>query len=131
MVRRCDPRLLWLSRPQSFRGAGSDGSFPICVHGERLQDPSDEIIGAVVRPKLGSPEGRVREILFTHRVDVVKLIASRCTELETGDRMIGAILTKIVLLSISQKLLTRLMEGYPVERVRVSVSDGEFDSAFE
>ena len=48
---------------------------------------------------------------FNYTDDVVKLIVSRCTEMESGGRMIDAILTNSVLPSISQELLTRMMEG--------------------
>ena len=42
---------------------------------------------------------------------MVDLIASRCTELESGGRMVDAILTQTLLPEISRELLTRLMEG--------------------
>jgi len=56
----------------------------------------------------------------------VALIASRCTELESGGRMIDAILTNTVLPKLSEEFLKRMMEGRPVERVHVAVSAGEF-----
>ncbi len=62
---------------------------------------------------------------------MIKLIASRCTELESGGRMIDAILTNTVLPAISHEFLTRMMEGRPVARVHVSVADGEFAYAFD
>lgn len=58
--------------------------------------------------------------------EVVKLIASRCTELESGGRMIDAILTNTMLPRISQEFLLRMMA---VERVLVQ--DGEFGFGFE
>jgi type VI secretion system protein VasG len=61
----------------------------------------------------------------------VKLVASRCTEVESGARMVDAILTNTVLPRISQEFLTRIMEGKPVERVHVSVREGEFGYGFE
>ena len=48
---------------------------------------------------------------FTYDDDVVKLIVSRCTELESGGRMIDAILTNTVLPQISREFLTRTMAG--------------------
>jgi type VI secretion system protein VasG len=59
------------------------------------------------------------------------LINSRCTELESGGRMIDAILTNSVLPTISEKFLTRMLEGQSVDRVHISVSEGEFGYAFE
>jgi len=57
---------------------------------------------------------------------VIRLIADRCTELESGGRMIDAILTNTVLPEISQEFLTRMMEGNLPGSVRVSVRDGQF-----
>jgi type VI secretion system protein VasG len=112
--------------------------FPPALLGRLVVIPfyplSDEMIGAIARLQLGRIEKRIREnhkIPFTYDDDVIQLIASRCTELESGGRMIDTILTNTVLPAISQKLLTRMMEGHPVERVNVTVSDGEFDYTFE
>ena len=44
--------------------------------------------------------------------------------------MIDAILTNTVLPAISQELLTRMMEGTPVEKVHVTVEDGEIGYEF-
>jgi len=62
---------------------------------------------------------------------VIKLIASRCTELESGGRMIDAILTNTVLPRISEEFLKRMMEGKPVERVNLRVDGGDFAYGFE
>ena len=95
---------------------------------------SDEMIGAIARLQLGRIEKRIRQnhkIPFTYDDEVIKLIASRCTELESGGRMIDAILTNTVLPAISQEILTRMMEGQPVQRVHVTVADGEFAYSFD
>ena len=63
---------------------------------------------------------------FTWDDEVVKLVASRCTELESGGRMIDAILTNTLLPALSGEFLTRMLEGRPVERVHVGVEGGEF-----
>ena len=84
--------------------------------------------------QLGRIEKRIREnhdIPFTYDDEVIKLIASRCTELESGGRMIDAILTHTVLPRISEEFLNCMMQGKPIDRVNVSVADGEFDYAFE
>ncbi len=62
---------------------------------------------------------------------VIKLIASRCTELESGGRMIDAILTNTVLPKISEEFLQRMVEGKTIARVHVSVADGDFKYGFE
>jgi type VI secretion system protein VasG len=92
------------------------------------------MIAAIARLQLGRIGKRIAEshkVPFTYDDEVVKLIAERCTELESGGRMIDAILTNTVLPKISQEFLHRMMEGKPVERVHVSVQDGEFGYGFE
>jgi type VI secretion system protein VasG len=48
-------------------------------------------------------------------------VVSRCTESESGGRMIDAILTNTMLPDISREFLGRLMEGKPIERVEVGL----------
>jgi type VI secretion system protein VasG len=55
---------------------------------------------------------------------------SRCTESESGGRMIDAILTNTMLPDISREFLNRLMEGKPIERVEIGVADGTFSYTF-
>jgi type VI secretion system protein VasG len=112
--------------------------FPAALLGRLVVIPffplSDEIIGQIARLQLSRIERRVTEnhgIPFTYGDEVVDLIVSRCTELESGGRMIDAILTNTVLPRISQELLTRMMEGRSIERVHVTVADAEFDYAFD
>ncbi|MBK5964176.1 ClpV1 family T6SS ATPase [Thiocystis minor] len=112
--------------------------FPPALLGRLVTIPyyplNDEMIGAIARLQLGRIARRVWEnhkIPFSYDDEVVKLIASRCTELESGGRMIDAILTNTVLPRISEEFLTRMMEGKPIERVQVSVRDGEFGYGFE
>jgi type VI secretion system protein VasG len=61
----------------------------------------------------------------------VKLIVSRCTELESGGRMIDAILTNTLLPRISRELLGRMGDASPVKRVRISAPGEDFEYAFE
>jgi len=112
--------------------------FPPALLGRLVVIPyyplSDEMIAAIAKLQLGRIEKRIKEnhnIPFSYDDDVIKLIASRCTELESGGRMIDAILTNTVLPRISEEFLTRMMEGKPVERVCVGVQDGEFSYGFE
>ena len=61
---------------------------------------------------------------------MVKLVVSRCTESESGGRMIDAILTNTMLPDISREFLNRMMESKPIERVTVGVEEGQFHYAF-
>jgi len=112
--------------------------FPPALLGRLVVIPyyplSDEMIGAIARLQLGRIKKRIAEshkVPFTYDDEVIKLIASRCTELESGGRMIDAILTNTVLPRISEEFLTRMMEGKTIERVHVSVTDGDFGYGFE
>ncbi len=112
--------------------------FPPALLGRLVVIPyyplNDEMIGAIARLQLGRIKKRVEashKVPFSYDDEVIKLIASRCTELESGGRMIDAILTNTVLPKISEAFLTRMVEGNPVERVHVSVEDGDFGYAFD
>ena len=113
-------------------------SFPAALLGRMVTIPyyplSDDMIGKIARLQLGRVAKRVHEshrIPFTYDDDVVKLIAGRCTELESGGRMIDSILTNTLLPRISQELLTRIMQGKSVTRVATTVTGGEFHYAFD
>ena len=113
-------------------------TFPAALLGRMVTIPyyplGDEMIGNIARLQLGRVARRVLEshrIPFNYDDAVVKLIAGRCTELESGGRMIDSILTNTLLPRISQELLTRMMQGKPVTRVATTVKDGEFEYAFD
>ncbi len=112
--------------------------FPAALLGRIVTIPyyplSDEMIGAIIRLQLSRIQKRVAEnyrIPFTYDDAVVKLVADRCTELESGGRMIDAILTNTMLPAISGAFLTRMMAGDPIEKVMVRVEDGDFTYAFD
>lgn len=112
--------------------------FPPALLGRLVVIPyyplSDDMIGAIVRLQLGRIKKRIAEshnVPFTYDDEVIKLIASRCTELESGGRMIDAILTNTVLPKISEEFLVRMAKGRPIDRVHVSVQDREFWYGFE
>jgi type VI secretion system protein VasG len=111
--------------------------FPPALLGRMVTIPyyplSDEVIGNIARLQLGRIAKRINEghrIPFTYDKEVVDLIVSRCTEIESGGRMIDAILTNTLLPRISIEILNHMSEGQPVTRVAVSVRDGEFAYTF-
>jgi len=112
--------------------------FPPALLGRLVVIPyyplDDEMIGAIARLQLGRIEKRIREnhrVPFTYDDAVVKLIASRCTELESGGRMIDAILTNTMLPRISEEFLKRMLDGQPIARVHVGVEANDFQYGFE
>jgi len=107
--------------------------FPAALLGRLVVIPyyplSDEMLGNIVRLQLARIRKRIAEnhrIPFEYDDDAVKLIIGRCTELESGGRMIDAILTNTVLPRISQEYLQRLSEGRPLSRVKLRVDAGDF-----
>jgi type VI secretion system protein VasG len=95
---------------------------------------SDEMLGNIVRLQLGRIGSRVREryaVPFEYEPAVVDLVTARCTEVESGGRMIDAVLTNTLLPEVSRELLLRTLDGRPIERVAVAVSDGAFAYTFE
>ncbi len=68
---------------------------------------------------------------FYYDDDVISLIAERCTDVDSGGRMIDSILTNTVLPSVSEEILTRLMEGRPISKVHVGVADSEFAYTYD
>ena len=112
-------------------------TFPAALLGRLVTIPyyplTDEMIGSIVRLQLGRVAKRVKEshgVPLAYDDKVVKLIVARCTELESGGRMIDAILTNTLLPRISREILTRLGEGHPVTTVSVSAPGDDFEYTF-
>ncbi|HEX6017338.1 MAG TPA: AAA family ATPase, partial [Burkholderiaceae bacterium] len=111
--------------------------FPPALLGRLVTIPyyplSNEMLGRIVRLQLGRIKKRVEaryKIPFEVDDSVVQLVVSRCTESESGGRMIDAILTNTMLPDISREFLNRMLEGKPIERVTVSAPDGHFAYGF-
>ncbi|MES1166127.1 MAG: type VI secretion system ATPase TssH [Verrucomicrobiota bacterium] len=113
-------------------------TFPAALLGRIVTIPyyplSDDMVGNIARLQLKRVARRVADnhrVPFTYDDQVVKLVVSRCTELESGGRMIDAILTNTLLPRISNEILTRTMEGRPVAKVAITAPAGDFEYAFE
>jgi type VI secretion system protein VasG len=112
--------------------------FPAALLGRLVVIPyyplSDAMLANIVRLQLNRISKRVTEhhkIPFTYGEDAVNLIVSRCTEVESGGRMIDAILTNTVLPEISREFLTRTMAGATLNGVRLGVAGNDFEYAFD
>jgi type VI secretion system protein VasG len=112
--------------------------FPAALLGRLVVIPyyplSDAMLANIVRLQLGRISKRVVEhhkIPFNYDEEAVKLIVSRCTEVESGGRMIDAILTNTVLPAISREFLLRAMAGGELKGVRLAVSNGDFAYRFD
>jgi len=112
--------------------------FPAALLGRLVVIPyyplSDVMVANIVRLQLGRIARRVNEhhkIPFTYGDDAVKLIVSRCTEVESGGRAIDAILTNTVLPAISREFLQRTMAGLALTGVHLAAANNDFEYRFE
>jgi type VI secretion system protein VasG len=111
--------------------------FPPALLGRLVAIPyyplSPAMLGEIVKLQLNRIKRRIEaryKIPFNYDDDVVKLVVSRCTESESGGRMIDAILTNSMLPDVSREFLTRMIESVPVTGVNVGVKDGAFAYGF-
>jgi type VI secretion system protein VasG len=113
-------------------------TFPAALLGRIVVIPyyplSDDMLGRIIRLQLNRVVARIRQ---NHGAELryddalVKLIASRCTEPESGGRMIDAILTNTLLPQISGEFLTRMSQGIATREVAISVKGSEFEYRFQ
>ncbi|WP_414441635.1 type VI secretion system ATPase TssH [Burkholderia sp. 22PA0106] len=113
-------------------------AFPPALLGRLVTIPyfplSGEMLARIVRLQLDRIKRRVEaryRVPFTYDDAVVQRVVSRCTESESGGRMIDAILTNTLLPAVSRAFLTRTLEGDALECVSVSVEGGDFAYRFE
>ena len=112
-------------------------TFPAALLGRIVVIPyyplSDSMIGRITRLQLDRVVKRVAAqhgITLTYDDAVVKLISARCTEPESGGRMIDAILTNTVLPQLSREFLTRVSTGTPTQTVSITANNNEFAYTF-
>jgi type VI secretion system protein VasG len=109
-------------------------TFPAALLGRIVVIPyyplADTVLQSIIRLQLDRVVARIRlnhgaELHYGD--DVVRLIASRCTEPESGGRMIDAILTNTLLPRISRVFLERMSAGAVTRTVDISVKESDFD----
>ena len=112
--------------------------FPAALLGRLVVVPyyplTDKMLKLIIRLQLGRIVRRVAEnqnVVLTYDDAVVDMVGSRCTELESGGRMVDAILTQTLLPDISREFLKRLMGGGEVSKVQVGTQDGTFAYQFQ
>ncbi|MGC1548891.1 MAG: type VI secretion system ATPase TssH [Rhodanobacter sp.] len=111
--------------------------FPPALLGRLVAIPyyplSPAMLGEIVKLQLNRIKKRIEaryKIPFNYDDDVVKLVVSRCTESESGGRMIDAILTNTMLPDISREFLNRMIAGSSIERAQIGAKNGEFSYDF-
>jgi type VI secretion system protein VasG len=111
--------------------------FPAALLGRITVIPyyplSDNMLGRIIRLQMDRIASRVsvnHGVKVEYDDAVVKLIASRCTEPESGGRMIDAILTNTVLPAISREFLSRISQANETRAVKIGVNAGDFEYHF-
>ncbi len=112
-------------------------TFPAALLGRIVVIPyyplADAVLQSIIRLQLDRVVARIRQnhaAALRYEEDVVRLIASRCTEPESGGRMIDAILTNTLLPQVSREFLERISQGVTTREVAISVKDGDFGYSF-
>jgi type VI secretion system protein VasG len=112
--------------------------FPAALLGRLVVIPyyplSDQMLAMIVRLQLNRIKKRVEAnhgVPFSYDEEVVKLVVGRCNEVESGGRVIDAILTNTVLPRISLEYLQRLAKGGAIRKVGLGVEKGEFSYSFD
>jgi type VI secretion system protein VasG len=111
--------------------------FPPALLGRLVAIPyyplSDDMLARIVKLQLARIKKRVEQrwkVPFDVSDDVVKLVVSRCTESESGGRMIDAILTNTMLPDVSRAFLERMLQGQAIGGVKVGAAEGQFTYEF-
>jgi type VI secretion system protein VasG len=95
---------------------------------------TDGVLARIIRLQLERVTQRIQRAhgaRFTYDDGVPRLIAARCTEPESGGRMIDAIVTNTLLATLSRELLGRIAQGQPTRSIALSTAGSEFSYAFE
>ena len=91
------------------------------------------MLGQIVRLQLARIQRRLQDnhnIVCEIDDSVVEQVVQRCTEVESGGRMVDAILTNTLLPQMSQILLTANRNDKQFTQLRISYAQGEFHCQF-
>ncbi|MFD9898332.1 type VI secretion system ATPase TssH [Mesorhizobium sp. NPDC059025] len=112
--------------------------FPAAFLGRVVTIPyyplSDSMIEAITRHQFGKIARRLKATNDAELVigdGVMDLVKARCTEIESGGRMIDAILTNTLLPELSRGVLSRSLDGEKMTKVVVGASAEGFTYTFE
>src|SRR5262249_61479928 len=107
--------------------------FPPALLGRLVVVPyyplPDAVLGDIVRLQLDRIARRIADnhkVSFTYDDAAVRLVVSRCTEVESGGRMIDAILTNTILPRISEEYLAPTLDCRTLGNNALGVGKGDF-----
>jgi type VI secretion system protein VasG len=111
--------------------------FPAALLGRMLTVPyyplSDGMLQRIVRLQLARVVARVHSqhgAVLCCDDAVCAWIASRCTERESGARMVQTLLENTLLPRLSEAFIGRLIDGAPLQRIELSVEHGQLAFQF-
>lgn len=106
--------------------------FPAALLGRIQTIPyyplSNEMLEKIVELQLNRIVKRIQhnhEIILSYTPDVLSYVVARCTELESGGRMIDAILTNSILPEISLKLLSNMSDEQKIKQISIEVENDQ------
>lgn len=107
--------------------------FPPALLGRLVVIPyfplNDEMIRAIAVLQIGRIQQRIamnHGTTLTYHDEVIGLINARCTEMDSGGRIIDSILTNSILPKISEEILRRQMNGETIKSIEIGVESSEF-----
>ncbi|MGE9295723.1 MAG: type VI secretion system ATPase TssH [Puniceicoccales bacterium] len=113
-------------------------TFPAALLGRLSVIPyfplTDDVLSMIIRLQFKKVVDRVRE---NHDCELViedaavELVLARCTEVESGGRMVEAIILNQLLPRISREILSQMLEDKIPARIIVSAADDAFTYEFE
>ncbi len=108
-------------------------AFPAALLGRLVAVPYLPLPDAMLARIVDLQFERVRRRLLEHHgivlevtPEAIALVVARCAEVESGARMVDAVLTNTVLPRISRELLGASMQDRRLARVGLSAAEGEF-----
>lgn len=111
--------------------------FPPALLGRLVTIPYYPLSDAMLKTITGLQLERIKmrvesthNVAFGYDAEVIDLIVSRCTESQSGGRMIDAILTNTLLPDMSREFLTRMLDTKPMASVHIASRDGQFEYRF-
>lgn len=88
---------------------------------------SPDIMRKIIELQLSRIRSRIKDnhkAQLTYDESLVKVIASRCTDVDSGARNADHIITRTLLPELSKEFLSHMAQGEPVTKVHISVDEG-------
>ena len=112
--------------------------FPAALLGRIQTIPyyplSQEMLEKIVELQLNRVVKRIyanHEIELTYSKDVLEHIVARCTELESGGRMIDAIISNHILPEISLEILSKMGTENKIKKIEISIQDQQLSYQYD